>query len=296
MSLAFRSESSQTRRGSQRQAMRRRRLRTAIVLILLFDPIVVLKYQTGLTSRSRPYVSSSLLSPDTASPAVLQGKLQDVEFPGRYPGSKADSADFKRFLDAQGGDLPKAEAMARRHIEWREDTFPIIKDDKVQHLLDTGRCGQLIAWNTRNEPVIMFDWKWGQVLEGGVSTDQFIQCFLATIESVLAEMEERSSQKWCWLSVGGPPPLELGKKLSQILDAHYPDLLRLAVIAPIPFNIKRIAEGMLYFMPKRMKDKFKLASTGREVAEVLGCYLEDLPHRIQEIETDRGKALLRLSY
>lgn len=239
---------------------------------------------------------SSLISPDVVAPAALQDRLHDIEFPGRYPGSKPDFADFKRFLDAQGGNLPKAEAMARSHVEWREGTFPIVPDRTVRMLLASERCGRVVAWNDRNEPIVMFDWKWGQLLDGGVSTDQFISCFLSRIESVLSEMEKRKSLKWCWLSVGGPPPLELGTRLSQLLDAHYPDLLHLAVIAPIPVNIKRIVDGMLYFMPKRMKEKFKLASTGLEVAEFLGCNLGELPWRVQEIETENGKALLKLAY
>jgi len=238
-----------------------------------------------------------LISPDVvAAPAVLQGKLRDIDFPGRYPGSKPELADFKRFLDAQGGNLPKAEALARHHVEWREATFPIMPDRTVQMLLASERCGKVVTWNTENEPIVMFDWKWGHLLDGGVSADQFITCFLTRIESVLSEMEERGSRKWNWLSIGGPPPLELGTKLSQILDDHYPDLLRLAVVAPVPVAIKRIADGMLYFLPKRMKEKFKLASSGQEVAEVLGCSVGDLPFRLQEIENEKGKALLRLAY
>eukprot|EP00930_Biecheleria_cincta_P015816 TRINITY_DN13063_c2_g1_i1.p1 TRINITY_DN13063_c2_g1~~TRINITY_DN13063_c2_g1_i1.p1 ORF type:complete len:313 (-),score=35.48 TRINITY_DN13063_c2_g1_i1:253-1191(-) len=276
----------------QRYAMRRTTSLAAVILILFCEPFAPPRW----TSRSKPYVQTSLISLDVAAPAVLQGKLRDIDFPGRYPGSKPEVADFKRFLDVQGGNLPKAEAMARHHVEWREATFPIIPDRTVQMLLASGRCGQVVAWNGKNEPIVMFDWKWGHLLDGGVSTDQFISCFLTRIESVLSEMEERKSHKWCWLSIGGPPPLELGTKLSHILDDHYPDLLRLAVIAPIPATIKRIADSMLYFLPKRMQEKFKLASTGQEVAEVLGCDMADLPLRVQEIENEKGKALLKLAY
>jgi len=130
-----------------------------------------------------------------------------------------------------------------------------------------------------------FDWK---CLKDGVSTEQFMDWFLLFTEGVFSEMKARGSVNWCWLSLGGsPPPLELAQKLSAILDSKYPDLLRVAVIAPIPSMFKHMANGMLHFLPRTLKEKFKFASTGREVSDLLDCKLADLPQRIQQIEKEK---------
>ena len=164
-------------------------------------------------------------------------------------------------------------------------TSPISQGDTVKMPLASSGCGQIVAWNERSEPIVMFDWKCEELQRGG--TEQYMTWFLSFMEDVRSEMQARGSLKWCWISLGGMPPLDLAQKLSAILDDKYPNLLRVAVIAPIPPRIRHFAEGMMHFLPKSLKEKFRLASTGPQVADMLACNLADLPQRVQELEKEK---------
>mmetsp|Transcript_31723 Transcript_31723/g.98946 ORF Transcript_31723/g.98946 Transcript_31723/m.98946 type:complete len:382 (-) Transcript_31723:17-1162(-) len=219
-----------------------------------------------------------------AAVAQLQERLKDVEVPGRYPGSVADAADLRRFLAARDFDLAKAEAMVRAHVVWRNQTFPVARDATIDMLLATKRVGEILAWNSENEPVVLFDCSWGNMLSGGVSASQFFDAYLVFVEEILTEMQSRKSLRWNWLSIGGPPPTDLARQLSAIFEANYPELLHVAVIAPIPHRIKRIINTFLWFLPEKTKSKFAIASGSQEMCGFLQCKVEDLPEHLRDIE------------
>lgn len=218
-----------------------------------------------------------------AALAELKAKLEGEEVPGRYPGTSADDSDLRRFLVARDFDVVKADTMVRAHIAWRKETFPIERDAAAAMLIESKRVGEILGWNSLNEPVVLFDCAWGGLLSG-VTSEKFISAYILFVEEVLVEMQKRGSNRWVWLAIGGAPPMDVARQLSSIFELNYPELLHVAVIAPIAPRVKAVINGMLWFLPERTKAKFALASSSQEACSLMDHKVEDLPEYLRDVE------------
>merc|ERR1740129_1039933 len=72
--------------------------------------------------------------------------------------------------------------------------------------------------------------------------------------------------------------------MARLLEAHFPEVMKTVILAPIPSKIKALVQSMLWMLPEKTRKRFALVSSGAEVCEVLGMKLEDFPEHFQDLE------------
>jgi len=137
--------------------------------------------------------------------------------------------------------------------------------------------------------VLVYDAMWGKFLEGE-DEQELLLAFLIYLEEQLAAAKAQPGHAFAFIhiAVGGPPPISWGQNLSSVLEANYPERLHRAVVFPVPWFLRRVANGMLWFLPARTQEKFVFVSDAGELAEACSIDAQSIPEDIRDVTVEEA--------
>jgi len=172
------------------------------------------------------------------------------------------SRNFGRFIVARNNDFDAACEMFVQHLEWRKNTFPIERTEKLQAALDSGRFN-IVGTDSHERPVIAVNFMWGKFAQDDLNEDDLLKAYVIFLEEkVLLPVEEATGdEELIYIFAGGPPSTGLLRNLEACASLNFPERLRMALVAYVPFSVAAVVNGLLWFLPSRTRDKFRLIDT-----------------------------------
>jgi len=187
------------------------------------------------------------------------------------------------FLIAREYDVQSAAEMWRVSANWRKQTFPITRTVGIERILQSGRFRDL-GFNNEAPPrrVLMFDSQWGKFLDGEDGQELLLGYLVWWEEQLRLCDSQEAAYSVIYISIGGPPPMAWCQRLTKVLEGNYPERLHRAVIFPVPWLLRRVVNGMLWFLPRRTKDKFEIVSDIAGLISACNLNEDQLPTDIRE--------------